>query len=144
MRTIQTRMVLSALASLGIVSCGGGSSPAIPPSQRGSEASLASRAASAAPADTAFIEVRRFERRGSANAKGGCQWNTAAEAPLTISNGGTLETRTLSFDAKACTQLVAVGYRKVPLPNDTTGYEERSRSSTAEIRPIHAAKPKSP
>src|SRR5258705_11271363 len=144
MRTIETRMVMSGLASLTIISCGGGSSPAIPPSQRGSEASLASRASSAAPDDTAFVEVRRFERRGSANAKGGCQWNMAAEAPLTISDGGTLETRTLSFDAKACTQLVAVGYPKVPLPTDTTGFEERSTSSTADMRTIDASRSKKP
>jgi hypothetical protein len=120
-------------------SCGGRPAPAVV-EQRNDETSIAARTSRVPPSDTAFIEISRFERHGIRNARGHCQWSYANDPPMSVSRGGRREVRVVALDRTTCTQVAAVGYRRVYPPDDTTGFEAESAFSVWPARDGDTAK----
>jgi hypothetical protein len=106
-------MRLSAALPLLAIALGGAGcrpSPSLEANRAGGEAAASKRPA-VAPADTAFIEVSRFEERGFRAPDGHCRWQpivVSLPAGTGVVHGG----RIVSIDPKTCVRVRVEGYRK--------------------------------
>jgi hypothetical protein len=100
------------------------------------DSAAASKTPSVAVADTAFVEVRRYQQRGVRGPDGSCSWGAvpAVELPAGDPTQGFRVDRAVSVDREACVAVRAVGYRKVLPPDDTTGVGEVSASARIDLR----------
>ena len=96
------------------------------------DSALGNREANLLEPDTTFVELRRFEDRGSPLTNGGCGWRGG---PLPSPSNPAikkfiLEERTVSMDREACTRVVAQGYRRAAPIRDTANGESRAITIT--------------
>jgi hypothetical protein len=112
----RTRSVVAA----GLVAVACRATPAVP-----------SRAGEAAQsADTTFVELGRFEERGTRNSRGSCEWGTTVPPQTWDTPKGALrEFHSVSVNQE-CVRLNAYGYRWARPPMDTAGTESRTSTRT--------------
>jgi hypothetical protein len=101
---------------------------------RGTPAVPASVGETAQSSDTAFVELGRFEERGTPNGRGGCTWGqTSVPQPGNTRKGVVHEVHSVSVNNQDCVRLNAYGYRGAAAPMDTAGMASSSRTRTLSV-----------
>ena len=95
----------------------------------------------AASSDTTFVELRRYEDRGSKLANGACRWSTTTmpSGPDTLLKRVFFEERSIPTDREKCLRLVVQGYRKARPVIDATNGDSASSTVLLDSAALRSA-----